>query len=370
MIKFENITKKYGDTEVIKGVNLEIKSGEFVALIGPSGCGKTTCLKMINRLIEPTSGKIYIDGQDISTLDAIDLRRNIGYVIQQIGLFPHMTVRQNIELVPFLKKWPKEKRLKRVEELLRLVGMAPEQFMNRYPSELSGGQRQRVGVARALAADPDIILMDEPFSAIDPIARTQLQDELYELQEKLKKTIVFVTHDIDEALKLADRICIMKEGTVVQFDTPEVILKNPASEFVENLIGKKRIWKKPELVSVKDIMITNPVKALPSRTLAQAVEIMTESGVDSVLVVDKENRLLGIVTAENIRQNKDKAKKLEEIYTRNLFTVKPDDSVLDVLRLMSQKKIGYVPVVDENNVLKGLVTRSTLVNLLGESLEK
>jgi len=369
LIKFENITKKYGDTEVIKGVSMEIKDGEFVVLIGPSGCGKTTSLKMINRLIEPSSGTIYIDGQDISKMDPIELRRNIGYVIQQIGLFPHMTVRQNIELVPLLKKWPKEKRLKRVEELLNLVGLPPEQYMNRFPSELSGGQRQRVGVARALASDPDIILMDEPFSAIDPIARTQLQDELYELQEKLKKTIVFVTHDIDEALKLADRICIMRDGTVVQFDTPEEILKNPASEFVENLIGKKRIWRKPELVSVKDIMITNPVKALPSRTLAQAVEIMAESGVDSVLVVDGKNRLLGIVTAENIRKNKDRAKKLEEIYTRDLYTVRPEASVVEAFRLMSQKKIGYVPVVDEDNVLQGLVTRSTLVNLLGENLE-
>ncbi|ADL08899.1 betaine/proline/choline family ABC transporter ATP-binding protein [Thermosediminibacter oceani] len=365
MIRFENITKKYGDTEIIKEINLEIKDSEFVVLIGPSGCGKTTCLKMINRLIEPTSGRIYINDKDISEMDVIELRRNIGYVIQQIGLFPHMTVRQNIELVPLLKKWPREKRAERVKELLDLVGMPPEKFMDRYPTELSGGQKQRIGVARALAADPDIILMDEPFSAIDPIARTQLQDELYELQQKLHKTIVFVTHDIDEALKLADRICIMKEGTVVQFDTPEAILRNPADDFVENLIGKKRIWKQPEYVMAGDIMITNPVKTLPSRTLAQAVEIMSESGVDSILVVDKENRLLGIVTAEDIRAGRDKAKKLEEIYTRNVFTVKPDDSILDVLRLMSQKNIGYVPVVDENNVLKGLITRSTFVNVLG-----
>ncbi|TYP49249.1 betaine/proline/choline family ABC transporter ATP-binding protein [Thermosediminibacter litoriperuensis] len=365
MIRFENVTKKYGDTEIIKGISLEIKDSEFVVLIGPSGCGKTTCLKMINRLIEPTSGRIYINDKDISEMDVIELRRNIGYVIQQIGLFPHMTVRQNIELVPLLKKWPREKRAERVKELLDLVGMPPEKFMDRYPTELSGGQKQRIGVARALAADPDIILMDEPFSAIDPIARTQLQDELYELQQKLHKTIVFVTHDIDEALKLADRICIMKEGTVVQFDTPEAILRNPADDFVENLIGKKRIWKQPEYVTAGDIMITNPVKALPSRTLAQAVEIMSESGVDSILVVDKENRLLGIVTAEDIRSHRDKAKKLEEIYTSNVFTVKPDVSILNVLRLMSQKNIGYVPVVDENNVLKGLITRSTLVNLLG-----
>jgi osmoprotectant transport system ATP-binding protein len=365
LIRFENIVKTYGETEILKGINLEIKDNELVVLIGPSGCGKTTSLKMINRLIEPTSGKIYINGQDISQIDPIQLRRNIGYVIQQIGLLPHMTVEQNIELVPLLKNWPKKKRIERAKELMHLVGMPPEEYMNRYPKELSGGQQQRIGVARALAADPDIILMDEPFSALDPITRSQLQEELFELQQKLQKTIVFVTHDMDEALKLGDRICIMKDGKVVQFDTPEKILKNPANEFVENFIGKKRMWIQPEHVLAKDIMITNPIKALPSRTLAQAIEIMSNSGVDSILVVNKENQLLGIVTAEDIRANKNTAKRIEEIYTRNVYTVKPDDSILDVLKLMAQKNIGYVPVVNENNLLQGLITRSALVNYLG-----
>jgi len=366
MVRFENITKKYGDTEIIKNIDLEINENELVVLIGPSGCGKTTSLKMINRLIEPTSGAIYIKDKNIFELDDIELRRNIGYVIQQIGLFPHMTVGRNIELVPFLKRWPKKKRAERARELMDLVGMPPEVYMNRYPRELSGGQKQRIGVARALATNPEIILMDEPFSALDPITRSQLQDELYDLQQKLHKTIVFVTHDMDEALKIADRICIIKEGRVVQFDTPEEILRHPADEFVENFIGKKRMWKQPEFVLAEDIMISNPVKALPSRTLTQAVEIMSESGVDSILVVNNENVLLGIATAEDIRQNKDKAKKLEEIYTRNVFTVKPNDSILEVLRLMSKHNIGYVPVVDENSILKGLITRSALVNLLGE----
>jgi osmoprotectant transport system ATP-binding protein len=366
MIRFESVTKKYGDTEILKGINLEIKDNELVVLIGPSGCGKTTTLKMINRLIEPSSGAIYIDGKNIFNMNAIELRRNIGYVIQQIGLFPHMTVGQNIELVPLLRKWPKKKRTERTKELLNLVGMPPEEYIDRYPKELSGGQKQRIGVARALATNPDIILMDEPFSALDPITRTQLQDELYELQQKLHKTIVFVTHDMDEALKIGDRICIMKEGTVIQFDTPEEILRNPADDFVENFIGKKRLQKDPEYVLVEDIMISNPIKALPSRTLTQAVEIMSDSGVDSILVVNKENKLLGIATAEDIRANKDKAKKLEEIYTRNLFTVKPKESIVDALRIMSKHNVGYVPVVDEDNLLKGLITRSTLVNVLGE----
>jgi len=367
LIKFEDVVKTYGETQILKKVSFEIKSNELVVLIGPSGCGKTTSLKMINRLVEPTSGKIYINGQDISQMDPIQLRRNIGYVIQQIGLFPHMTVGQNIELVPLLKKWPKNKRIERVKELLQLVGMPPEEYIDRYPRELSGGQQQRIGVARALAADPDIILMDEPFSALDPITRAQLQEELYELQEKLKKTIVFVTHDMDEALNLGDRICIMRDGKIVQFDTPEEILRNPADEFVENFVGRRWMWLQPEYILTKDVMITNPIKALPSRTISQAIEIMRSSGVDSILVVDEGNRLLGIVTAKDIRTHMNTAKRIQEIYTRDVFTVKPDDSIVDVFKLMAQHDIGYVPVVNDDNVLQGLITRSALVNYLGEN---
>ncbi len=239
MIEFINVEKSYEGRKIIKNLNLKIEEGKLVVLIGPSGCGKTTCLKMINKLIEPSSGTILINGEDISKKDTIELRRNIGYVIQQTGLFPHMTVGQNIGLVPYLKKWDKVKIMERVEELLNLVGLDIEEYANRYPNELSGGQQQRVGVARALATNPEIILMDEPFSALDPITRRDLQNELIRLQKKLRKTIVFVTHDIDEAIKLGDKICIMREGNIIQYDSAKNIQENPADGFVSEFIGKQ-----------------------------------------------------------------------------------------------------------------------------------
>ena len=263
MISFKNVTKKYDRFVAVDNLTLDINTGEIVVLIGPSGCGKTTTLRMVNRLIEPTEGTIYIDGTDIGKLDAVELRRNIGYVIQQIALFPHMTIAQNIGLVPYLKNWPEKKRKERVEELLEFVGMPPSQFYNRYPNELSGGQQQRIGVARALAADPDIILMDEPFGAVDPITRTSLQEELLQMHDKLAKTIVFVTHDMDEALKLADKIAIMKDGKVLQYDRPDQLLTNPAHGFVEEFIGKDRLLKQPEFINVKDVMIKIPSLYFP-----------------------------------------------------------------------------------------------------------
>ncbi|PGY09653.1 hypothetical protein COE25_17070 [Bacillus sp. AFS031507] len=241
MIRFENVNKVYGDVQTLFNLSFEVQKGELVALIGPSGCGKTTTLRMINRLIDPNSGKILIDGQDISKTDPVELRRNIGYVIQQVGLLPHMTIGKNIGLVPKLKGKKLEEYSNRIDELLHMVGLEPKIFRNRYPSELSGGQQQRVGVIRALAAEPPIILMDEPFSALDPISREQLQEELVRLQKEINKTIVFVTHDIDEALKISDRIVIMNEGRIVQFDTSTAIIKKPANSFVKGFIGEKRL---------------------------------------------------------------------------------------------------------------------------------
>lgn len=243
MISFQQVEKRIGDASIIKGLNLDIHAGELFVLIGPSGCGKTTTMKMINRLIEPTAGRIEINGADISKTDPVELRRRIGYVIQQIALFPHMTIGENVALVPKLKKMERSQYEKKVDELLDMVGLDPKIFKNRYPAELSGGQQQRVGVIRAMAADPPIILMDEPFSALDPISREQLQDEFVRLQKAINKTIVFVTHDMDEAIKIADRICLMNDGTVVQLDTPDVLLQNPANEFVVNFIGAKRLRK-------------------------------------------------------------------------------------------------------------------------------
>jgi osmoprotectant transport system ATP-binding protein len=364
MLEFKNITKEFKNKTIIHDISFSVNKGEFVVLIGPSGCGKTTTLKMINKLIPPTSGNIYLDGKDILKEDTIVLRRNMGYVIQQTGLFPHMTVGENIGLIPRLEKWAEDKIVERTMELLKLVGMDPEQYIDRYPCELSGGQQQRIGVARAFATNPDIILMDEPFSALDPITRSQLQDELFNLQQELKKTIIFVTHDMDEALKLADRICIMKDGHILQFDTPENILKKPANEFVEEFIGKNRIWQQPEFIKAKDIMISEPVKTSSSRTVVQALEIMKSNKVDSLLVVDKDNKLEGIVTLKDIRKNDSTSQKLEAIMEREVKSVDMNECLLDILKTMNELHIGYMPVVNKYSKLVGLITKSSLLSVL------
>ena len=308
MIQFENVSKKYqnSDTEVVKNINLTIPTGQIAVIIGPSGCGKTTCLKMINRLIKITGGRILIDGKDIMDYDVIKLRRSMGYVIQQTGLFPHMTVRENIEIIPTLEKQDKEKTSRRTKELMRMIGLDPEEFLDRYPTQLSGGQLQRVGVARAFATDPDIILMDEPFSALDPITRGQLQDELIFLQEKLKKTIVFVTHDMDEAIKLGNMICILKDGEIVQYDTPEKIMKNPATEYVREFVGRNRIWDNPEYIHAEDIMITQPLTVPGNLPALQTLEQMRIHQVNTAMVLNREGAFLGFVTALDIQRTEDK----------------------------------------------------------------
>lgn len=237
MIEFVDINKNFGEYHIIKNLSMKIEKGKITVIIGSSGCGKTTTLKMINKLIIPTSGKIYIDGEDISQKDTIKLRRNIGYVIQQTGLFPHMTVKENIELIAKIENIDKNKMNMRTRELMKMINLDYEKFSERYPLELSGGQQQRVGVARAFALDPAIILMDEPFSAVDPISRRQLQDELIAIQKKLEKTIVFVTHDIQEAVKIADKICLLNNGEIMQYDTPENIIKNPKNDFVRKFVN-------------------------------------------------------------------------------------------------------------------------------------
>lgn len=237
MIEFVDINKNFGEYHIIKNLSMKIEKGKITVIIGSSGCGKTTTLKMINKLIIPTFGKIYIDGEDISQKDTIKLRRNIGYVIQQTGLFPHMTVKENIELIAKIENIDKNKMNMRTRELMKMINLDYEKFSERYPLELSGGQQQRVGVARAFALDPAIILMDEPFSAVDPISRRQLQDELIAIQKKLEKTIVFVTHDIQEAVKIADKICLLNNGEIMQYDTPENIIKNPKNDFVRKFVN-------------------------------------------------------------------------------------------------------------------------------------
>lgn len=237
MIRFKNVTKKYGEKTVVDNISFDINQGEVFVLIGPSGCGKTTTLKMINRLIPLTTGEIHFKDKRISDYPKFEMRWDIGYVLQQIALFPHMTIEENIAQVPQMKQWPKDKTNKRIDELLAMTGLDPKTYRNRYPSELSGGQQQRIGVVRALAADPPVILMDEPFSSLDPITRVKLQDDLLDLQSEIKKTIIFVTHDISEALKLGDRICLLNEGKIEQIGTPEEFIHNPKSDFVKDFLG-------------------------------------------------------------------------------------------------------------------------------------
>ena len=368
MLKFNHVSKVYkGGKMAVADLTLEFEKGEFICFIGPSGCGKTTTMKMINRLIEPTEGSIYINGENIMDKDPVQLRREIGYVIQQIGLFPHMTIQENISLVLKLLKWPEEKRRVRALELLELVDLTPD-YMEKFPHELSGGQQQRIGVLRALAADQSLILMDEPFGALDPITRDSLQEEFKKLQKKLNKTIVFVTHDMDEALKLADRIVIMRDGQLVQCDTPDEILRNPADEFVEEFIGKDRLVQaRPNIQTVEQIMNPTPVTITGDHTLSQAIQLMKKKRVDSLLVVNEDNILQGYVDVESIDQKRKKASLVSEI-VETTFTVEEGTLVRDAVRQILKKGMKYVPVIDAQHRLIGIVTRASLVDIVYDSI--
>ncbi|MCU4757193.1 ABC transporter ATP-binding protein [Bacillus cereus] len=303
MIQFNQVSKSYEDgTKAVDSLHLEIKKGEFFVLIGPSGCGKTTTMKMINRLIETTEGSILIDGKDIQQYNINELRWDIGYVLQQIALFPHMTIAENIAVVPEMRKWNKEKIKARVDELLQMVGLEPDVYRNRMPDELSGGQKQRVGVVRALAANPKIVLMDEPFSALDPLSREQLQKDIVQLQKKIQKTIVFVTHDMQEALSLGDRICIMKEGKVVQLDTPEGIIHNPKNEFVEEFIGNRgRPWYEGK--SIEDVLPLDESMRVEGEALSlhsSLQEALVRVQAEEVVPVEENGQYVGALTSRHI----------------------------------------------------------------------
>ncbi|HHV06600.1 MAG TPA: betaine/proline/choline family ABC transporter ATP-binding protein [Firmicutes bacterium] len=369
MVKFEQVSKVFaGGTVAVDNLNLTIEKGQFVVLVGPSGCGKTTSLKMINRLIEPTSGEIYIHDQKARSLNVVELRRNIGYVIQTVGLLPHLTVAANIALVPQLKGWPRAKCQERVEELLQMVGMDPAVYGDRYPAQLSGGQQQRIGVLRALAADPELILMDEPFGALDPITREQLQLELKRLQEQLKKTIIFVTHDMNEALMLADRIVIMKNGSVVQDATPEGILRHPANDFVASFIGRSAQPQAVEELEVKDVMNTAPVTIEPERGLGEALARMQQQRVDSLLVV-KDGVLKGTVRARDLYPYllRNEIASVSEVLSLVPVAVKPDTPLSVAAAKLMDKNTNLVVVVDDHGELKGVVTRASLVGVLLEN---
>ncbi len=326
MIKFENISKKFKNTTVLSDVSFEIEKGKLVAIIGESGCGKTTTLKMINGLITPTSGKIYINNEDIGTKNVIDLRRNMGYVIQQTGLFPHMTIRENIELIP--------------------------KVQNKNPEDIT---------------QQTYDLMDEPFSALDPITRSSLQDELVNLQSKLKKTIIFVTHDMDEAIKISDKMCIMDKGKIIQYDTPENILKNPVNDFVSQFVGKKRIWTSPEFIKAEDIMIENPITCSKDLSIFKCIEKMRSYKVDSLMVVDnKSKKLQGIVKAKQMRSIDDKSIQVSSILNNNYIYVSPNDTIIDILKIVNENNISTVPVLNDSSSLIGLITESSLVTTLSQ----
>ncbi|MBB5369938.1 MULTISPECIES: ABC transporter ATP-binding protein [unclassified Janthinobacterium] len=302
MIRLNHIDKHYEQVVALNRVNLEIEHGKLVVLIGPSGCGKSTLLRVVNRMIEPSGGQILIDGKDALDIDPVLLRRSIGYVIQSAGLFPHLTIRENVAVVPHLLGWSKARRLDRADEMLALVQLDPHKFGNRYPKELSGGQQQRVGIARALAADPAVLLMDEPFSAVDPITREQLQEELLRIQRDVRKTIVFVTHDIDEAIRLGDKICLMRDGAVVQYADPDTMLRHPADAFTAQFIGQEPELKRLGRHSVGDFM--RPGTPEPSLAGAERVGQATSArsalskllgGQPALIVVDASGAAVGHV---------------------------------------------------------------------------
>ena len=367
MIRFENVCKSYKNTkdEVVKNVSFEIEKGKLVVIIGPSGCGKTTCLKMINRLEKTSSGKIYINGKANIEYDPIALRRSMGYVIQQTGLFPHMSIKDNIEIIPKLSGADETKIESRTRELMKMISL-DEEFLERYPTQLSGGQLQRIGVARAFAMDPEIILMDEPFSALDPLTRGQLQDELLFIQSRIKKTIVFVTHDMNEAIKLADMICIMKDGCIVQYDSPENIMKHPANDYVSDFVGRNRIWSNPKYIHAKDIMIDNPFSVPEEMSLLRCIELMRIKHVTSAMVLDKNDEFVGIAKASDIQKENDMNLSVSKVCEYPSVVAHEKDNLLDLINIFDSEKLSYLPVLNDNHKLIGIITNSSLVTALSQ----
>ena len=363
LIRLENVGKIYPGTDApaVADLTLDINKGEILVLVGPSGCGKSTTLRLINRMIEPTSGRIIFDGEDVTHVNADLLRRRIGYVIQQIGLFPHRTIAENISTVPNLLGWDKEKTAERVDELLETVGMDPDIYRSRYPRELSGGQAQRVGVARALGGDPEVLLMDEPFGAIDPITRDRLQNEFLRLQAELQKTIVFVTHDIDEAIKMGDRIAILKEQSVVaQHDSPERILAHPANQFVEDFLGSGATLKGLNLMRARDIELHDVPTVIEPTSRDQVLGVLEETDSEWVLYLDGRQRPKRWLN----RHAMDGAAALSESGKAVQVTIEPEDTLRDGLEKMLQSAVGTVCCVDPDGSYRGVVRIETLIGII------
>ncbi len=378
MIRLEDLTKRYpGQAEpAVDGVNMSIPEGEFVVLVGPSGCGKTTTLKMLNRLIEPTSGRIFLEGEDVTDVNPNQLRRRIGYVIQQVGLFPHQTIADNIATVPRLLGWDRRRINERVDELLDLVGLEPATYRDRYPKALSGGQRQRAGVARAMGADPPVLLMDEPFGAIDPITRDRLQNEFLRLQEEIRKTIVFVTHDIDEAVKMGDRIAIFNdEHQIAQFDIPEALLTAPADDFVRDFIGTGAAVKRLHLSRVGDIELADWPTASTATDPASLRRRLTESPRSWLLLLDQERRPAGWVTSQSLPSDAKAAGSLAwpapssggGLRTEPVTeAVSRDATLYEALDQMLGSRVFCAPVVDDQGALCGVVDVDALAKAIHE----
>ena len=365
MIQFEHVSKSYGKTPILKDLNFTIPDGQFVVLIGPSGCGKTTTLKTINRLIDIDEGTISIDGKDIRSSDKVELRRHIGYVIQQIGLFPNMTVAQNICVVPRLLKYDKQKQDSIVREMLKMVNM--EQYADKYPSELSGGQQQRIGVLRALAASPPIVLMDEPFSALDPMTREVLQDEVKNIQQKLGKTIVFVSHDMGEALKLADVIIFRERGRVVQMASPEEMLEHPANDLVRNFLGKHSP-EAPAPSKVESFMRTNVFSVRRDRGVLECAERMARGSVDTLLVTDENDRYVGTVSIGDIRHWGRELTSIEPLIRQTARTVRVGDEAKESFDYLLDSGANYVVVLNEDDTIAGIVTKTSVARSVAENL--
>ncbi|MFJ6841536.1 betaine/proline/choline family ABC transporter ATP-binding protein [Streptomyces griseoluteus] len=365
MIRFEQVSKRYPDgTTAVDDLSFEVSEGELVTLVGPSGCGKTTTMMMVNRLIEPTAGRIVVDGEDISRVDPVRLRRRIGYVIQQVGLFPHRTVLDNTATVPSLLGWKRARARARAAELLDLVGLDPGTFGARYPEQLSGGQRQRVGVARALAADPPVLLMDEPFGAVDPVVREQLQDEFLRMQQAVRKTVLLVTHDIEEAVRLGDRIAVYGQGRIEQFDTPGAVLGAPATPYVAGFVGADRGLKRLSVTAIEPDDLEQPPVARPDEPAGSAARRLREEGARWAVVLDADGDLHGWVGLEELSAGGT----VGELAHRMTAWVPVGAPLKQAFGVMLQYDAGWVAVLDGSRLL-GVLTPAKLHEALRRSVD-
>jgi osmoprotectant transport system ATP-binding protein len=370
MIRFEHVTKRYADgTTAVDDLSFEVAEGELVTLVGPSGCGKTTTMKMVNRLIEPTEGRIFLDGNDISAIDPVRLRRRIGYVIQQVGLFPHRTVLENTATVPHLLGWKRGKGRERAAELLDLVGLDPSVYGDRYPEQLSGGQRQRVGVARALAADPPVLLMDEPFGAVDPVVRERLQNEFLRLQAQVRKTVLFVTHDIEEAVRLGDRIAVYGQGSIEQFDSPATVLGAPSTPYVADFVGADRGLKRLSVTPIEEGDLDHPPVVHLDDSLARATERLRAEGARWAVVLDGEHNLHGWIAADGSTTG---TKDTVRAHARRMEAWLPVGAPLkQAFATMLQHDAGWIAVIDResNGRFLGVLTPARLHEALRRSID-